>query len=172
MRFPEKFMNIRHLRLLALLFCMIATADSEESAQVAIGQVIDDFHDAAAHGDKARYLGHLSEDAVFMGTDEWERWPKHPDFSDYVDSRFKDGSGWTYRSVERTIRLADSAEIAWFDEVLFSEQNGRFRGTGVLTLQDGSWKIAHYAMSFLVLNENWEAVIDLTRKTRDGKATN
>jgi hypothetical protein len=155
-------MNYRTVLLLSLLLSANACADEADT----IGRVIDDFHDAAAHGDKARYLGHLTEDAVFMGTDEWERWPKHPDFSDYVDSRFRDGSGWNYRSVERKISIAESGGIAWFDEVVYSEQNGRFRGTGVLALIDGEWKIAHYAMSFLVLNENWEAVIDLTRKTR------
>ena len=165
-------MNIRHLLLLTLLVSVIAAADNAESGLGAIGRLIDDFHDAAAHGDKARYLDHLTEDAVFMGTDEWERWPKHPEFSDYVDSRFKNGSGWNYKSVERTIRISDSADIAWFDEVLFSEQNGRFRGTGVLTLEDGSWKIAHYAMSFLILNENWNEVIELTRKTKDQVAPN
>jgi hypothetical protein len=37
----------------------------------------------------------------------------------------------------------------------------------VLTMQNGSWKISHYAMSFLILNENWEEVIELTRKTKD-----
>ncbi|TDJ34947.1 MAG: hypothetical protein E2O53_07105 [Gammaproteobacteria bacterium] len=160
-------MTIRHLLFLLLLFSMTAAADNGESDLEAIGWVIDDFHDAAAHGDKARYLDHLTEDAVFMGTDEWERWPKHPNFSDYVDSRFKDGSGWNYKSVKRTIRISESASIAWFDEVLFSERNGRFRGTGVLTLQDDGWKIAHYAMSFLILNENWNEIIDLTRKTKD-----
>ena len=119
---------------------------------------------------KSGCFGHLTSDAVFMGTDEWERWPKQPDFSEYVDSRFDNGSGWNYKSVERTVRVSASADIAWFDEVLFSEQNGRFRGTGVMTLQDGAWKIAHYAMSFLILNENWEEVVELTRKTK-GQAT-
>lgn len=132
----------------------------------AIGDVIDNFHSAAAHGDKARYLDQLTDDAVFMGTDEWERWQKHPEFVAYVDSRFKDGSGWTYRSVERTISISDSSDIAWFDEVIVSESNGRFRGTGVLSRQDGEWKIAHYTMSFLIFNENWDDVIELTRKTR------
>ncbi len=160
-------MTIRHLLIPMLLFSMTAAADNGASDLEAIGWVIDDFHDAAAHGDKDRYLDHLTGDAVFMGTDEWERWPKNPDFSDYVDGRFENGSGWNYISVERTIRISKSADIAWFDEVLFSEQNGRFRGTGVLTLQDDSWKIAHYAMSFLVLNENWNEIIDLTRKTKD-----
>ena len=165
-------MSIRYLLFPMLLFSMTATADNSESDLEMIGWVIDDFHDAAAHGDKDRYLDHLTADAVFMGTDEWERWPKNPDFSDYVDGRFENGSGWNYKSVERTIRISKSADIAWFDEVLFSEQNGRFRGNGVLILQDDSWKIAQYAMSFLILNENWVEVVDLTRKTKDRLAPN
>ncbi|MDH3987987.1 MAG: nuclear transport factor 2 family protein [Gammaproteobacteria bacterium] len=153
-------MNIRNSVYLLLAMSFTASADD-----AAIAAVIDDFHDAAAHGDNARYLGHMTDDAVFMGTDEWERWPKQPDFVDYVGGRFKDGIGWTYRSVQRNIRLADAGNIAWFDEVIFSETSGRFRGTGVVVLENGTWKIAHYAMSFLVFNENWEDVIELSKQT-------
>ena len=160
-------MKFRQVLFLTLLLPIVAVAENTEDE--AIGAVIDDFHDAAAHGDKDRYLGHLTEDAVFMGTDEWERWPKNPEFNEYVGGRFKDGSGWNYRSVERKIRVADSAEIAWFDEVVYSDANGRFRGTGVLVLSSGTWQIAHYAMSFLVLNENWDEVIELTRTTKARK---
>lgn len=160
-------MKLSQLIFLALLFATTAVADSQNSELEAINKVLDDFHDAAAQGDKQRYLDYLTDDGVFLGTDEWERWPKHPEFTDYVDSRFKDGVGWNYKSVERTVSMSASAEIAWFDEVLFSESNGRFRGTGVLARQGGSWKVAHYAMSFLVLNENWDEVIELTRKTKE-----
>ena len=156
-------MKIKHSLFLIIILGLSGIAISADVDD--IGKVLDDFHDAAAHADKDRYLGLMTDDAVFMGTDEWERWPKHPDFTDYVDGRFKNG-GWSYKSVERQIRVADSGDIAWFDEVVFSESNGRFRGTGVLTRQNGTWKIAHYAMSFLVLNENWEEVVELTRKTK------
>jgi ketosteroid isomerase-like protein len=159
----------QHLLFLTFLISAVGLADNLDAERLAVGTVIDDFHDAAKHGDKTRYLGHMTDDAVFMGTDEWERWPKHPEFSKYVDGRFKDGSGWNYRSVERVIRVADSADMAWFDEVVFSETNGRFRGTGVVTREDGEWKIAHYAMSFLVFNENWGDVVELTRKTSETK---
>lgn len=165
MRFPLSV-------LATLLVCCFTATGQAATDSEAIGAVIDDFHDAAAHGDKARYLGHMTENGVFMGTDEWERWPKNPDFTEYVGSRFNDGNGWNYRSVEREIQIADSGDIAWFDEVLFSEQNGRFRGTGVLVRQDGTWKIAHYAMSFLILNENWPEVIELTKKTRAALPSN
>jgi ketosteroid isomerase-like protein len=160
-------MKLRNLFVLFLCIGGLAVAAHHE--EQAIGEVLDDFHDAAAHGDKARYLGHMTDDAVFMGTDEWERWPKHPDFVEYVNGRFKDGAGWSYRSVERELSVADSGNVAWFDEVVYSETNGRFRGTGVLVKQDGAWKIAHYAMSFLVFNENWQDVVELTRKTRAEK---
>ena len=160
-------MKLPKLFVLFLFIGSLAVAAHHE--EEAIGEVLDDFHDAAAHGDKDRYLGHMTDDAVFMGTDEWERWPKHPDFAEYVDGRFKDGAGWSYRSVERELSVADSGNIAWFDEVVYSETNGRFRGTGVLVKQDGAWKIAHYAMSFLVFNENWQDVVELTRKTRAEK---
>ena len=156
-------MKLKHSLFLIIILCLSGIAYSADDDD--IGKVLDNFHDAAAHADKDRYLGLMTDDAVFMGTDEWERWPRHPDFTDYVDARFKNG-GWSYKSVERQIRVADSGDIAWFDEVVFSESNGRFRGTGVLTRQNGTWKIAHYAMSFLVLNENWEEVVELTRKTK------
>ncbi len=161
-------MNIRYLIFLALFICGIGAADENELGS--INRVLDDFHDAAAHGDKGRYLGHMTDDAVFMGTDEWERWPRNPDFTNYVGGRFKDGAGWNYKSVDRKVTVSESSDVAWFDEVVFSATNGRFRGTGVLTKQGGNWKIAHYAMSFLILNENWEEVIELTRKTKTMKA--
>jgi ketosteroid isomerase-like protein len=161
------------IRMLVLLTGLVAVASCAQppTAQTeAIDAVLDDFHDAAAHGDKDRYLGHLTEYAVFLGTDESERWPKHPDFSDYVDARFQDGSGWSYRSVERQIQLSESADTAWFDEVVYSETNGRFRGTGVVVREDDTWKIAHYAMSFLIYNENWEEVIAITQQAAAQKA--
>ena len=159
-------MKFQPLLFVALLLPLTAVADDTTTDQEAVANVIDDFHDAAAHGDKERYLSHLTDDAVFLGTDEWERWPKRPDFENYVNDRFKDGSGWNYKSVERNIRFNDRADVAWLDEVVYSETSGRIRGTGVLTRQSGQWKLEHYAMSFLILNENWEEVIELTKKTK------
>lgn len=164
-------MTMKKLMIFSLLLvCLSSFADNHE--EKAIGAVIDDFHAAAAAGDKDRYLDHMTEDGVFMGTDEWERWPKNPDFTEYVDGRFQNGTGWTYQSVGRVINLADSGDVAWFDEVVFSETNGRFRGTGVAVKQNGDWKIAHYAMSFLIFNEDWPAVVEMTKKTAAEKAGN
>lgn len=163
-------MQKKFISLLAL--ALVAAASAEHHDEQAIGKLLDDFHAAAAAADKDRYLGYLSDDAVFMGTDEWERWPKHPDFTRYVEGRFGGGTGWTYESVERHITVAGSGDVAWFDEVVYSESNGRFRGTGVVIKNGDDWKIAHYAMSFLIFNENWQEVIELTRRTAVEKAAN
>jgi len=158
------------LVLVVQLAASPSIAQDDASDVERVGAVLDAFHDAAAKGDRERYLDLMTEDGVFLGTDEWERWPKHPEFVDYVGSRFNDGAGWTYRAVERNVAFGPSGDVAWFDEVVFSETNGRFRGTGVLVRGDDGWKIAHYALSFLVFNENWLDVIELTRKTREAKA--
>ncbi len=163
-------MTLRQLILFTLLSpaCAGAFADDATSRR-AVDDVLDSFHAAAAAGDQDRYLGLMTENGVFLGTDEWERWPKRPDFTDYVSGRFSDGGGWSYRSVDRNVDFTADGKVAWFDEVVFSETNGRFRGTGVLLNQDGDWRIAHYAMSFLIFNENWPEVVELTRKTREAK---
>jgi len=131
--------------------------------KAAINLLMDGFHAAAAAADRDRYLGYFTENGVFMGTDDWERWPLNPDFRNYVAERFKNGVGWTYRPVERHIAFAPDGKVAWFDEITRSEKWGLFRGTGVLLKQKDGWKIAHYAMSVLVPNEAWVAVSDLNK---------
>ena len=159
-------MRIDRLFLFLTLSTLLATAPlraaDESAAANAVVAVLDDFHDAADKGDKARYLGHFTEDGVFLGTDDWERWPL-PVFRDYVGKRFRDGKGWSYRAVERHVRVAADGETAWFDEIVESPKWGRFRGTGVLLRRGDQWKVAHYALSFLIPNAVGEEVSRLAQ---------
>lgn len=139
------------------------THDPRIADTAAINSLMKGFHDAAAQADKDRYLGYFTTDGVFMGTDDWERWPMEPDFKAYVAERFKGGTGWTYKSLERHIAFAPDNKVAWFDEITKSEKWGLFRGTGVVLKQGGQWKVAHYSMSVLVPNEAWVAVSDLNK---------
>lgn len=148
--------------LLALLLLAASAAHTLAAApaRAAVAAVLDDFHAAAAAGDAARYLDHFAPAGVFLGTDDWERWPL-PAFRDYVAGRFRDG-GWTYLPRSRDIVV--HGDLAWFDEIVESPRWGRFRGTGVLRRIDGDWKIAHYALAFLVPNERWEEVAASARE--------
>jgi hypothetical protein len=142
------------LSLMALsLMAAPSFAQSYPEDEKAIIAVLDAFHDAAANADKDRYLGHFTEDGAFLGTDEWERWPLKPEFTDYVAGRFAK-AGWSYHSEKKVIAFSKDGSVAWFDETSISNSNGgRFRGSGVLEKVDGTWKIAQYVLSFLIYNE-------------------
>ncbi|MEZ6013897.1 MAG: nuclear transport factor 2 family protein [Planctomycetota bacterium] len=92
-------------------------------------RVVDDWHAAAAVGDAARYIGHMADDAVFMGTDASERWDLAA-FRIYVDQYMQPGKGWVYVPTERVVVIPEDSEIAWFDERLANDGYGELRGTG------------------------------------------
>ncbi len=150
----------------------MAVAEEMSADQQAISEKLSDFHDAAKNADKERYLGHFTADAVYMGTDEWERWPLKPDFTDYVGGRFDNG-GWSYRSEERKIYVSEDGNFAWFDEIMISNNSEtRFRGSGVLRKENGEWKFTQYIQSFMVYNEIWTDVIDLIKQEKEKKEGN
>jgi ketosteroid isomerase-like protein len=139
------------------------------SAIELIENKMDDFHDAADKGDSARYLNHFAKDGVFMGTDDWERWP-FDGFSKYVNKHFKDGKGWSYKPIKRFTNINSEEAFAWVDEIVESEKWGRFRGTAVLTKTEQGWKIQHYSLTVLVPNESWEAVSEISKKAFSERA--
>lgn len=112
---------------------------------------MDDWHAAATAGDRARYLAHLADDAVFLGTDATERWDMAT-FRAYVEQYMAPGDGWPYAPSERGLVVPEGGDIAWFDEKLASPGYGELRGTGVLRRDGDSWRIVHYSMTFTVPN--------------------
>jgi len=132
--------------------------------QKAIAKLVDGLHESASKADLKAYLGAFTENGVFMGTDDWERWTRPTTLDEYVSERFKGGTGWTYKSVERHIKLNEAKDIGWFDEIIVSEKWGRFRGTGVVVKQQEEWKIAHYSMSVLVANEAFFDIAEINKK--------
>jgi SnoaL-like domain len=123
----------------------------------ALGAVIDDFHDAAAHADEARYFAHFAENGVFLGTDATERWDVAA-FRAYAHPHFAKGKAWSFRSIRRAITVAASGDVAWFDEDLATPNLGPARGSGVLVKRGAAWKIAQYNLAITVPNERFDAV--------------
>lgn len=149
-------------RALAPLFvlgaaaCGAACPRPAPATEAEIAAVLDDWHDAAARSDEERYFGHLTVDAVFMGTDATERWDV-AQFRAYAHGPFSEGRGWVMRAVRRAIRI--EGEHAWFDEDLETVNLGPARGSGVLVRgADGIWRIAHYNLAITVPNERFDAV--------------
>lgn len=153
--------------LLLSALCLSCAAPSPPSAdassaavlreQKLIAAVIDDWHDAAAHADEARYFGHLDEGAVFLGTDATERWDPAA-FRAYAHPHFAKGKAWSFTSIRRAITLDAGGRLAWFDEDLAAPNLGPSRGSGVMILRGSTWKIAQYNLAITVPNERFDEV--------------
>jgi ketosteroid isomerase-like protein len=139
-------------KITSWLFCLLlvssgVSADPREK----ITDTLNQFHAAASRADQATYLGLLTEDAVFLGTDSTERWQGQA-FRDFVETHFSKGNGWTYTLADRHFSISRKGDTAWFDELLDNEKLGRCRGSGVLVRSDAGWKIAQYNLSIPVPN--------------------
>lgn len=129
---------------------------------------LDDFHRAAAEADADRYLGRLTEDAVFIGTDPTERWTA-AEFAEYVRPYQDAGRGWTYVARERFVWLEGDGTVAVFDELLDSDSYGACRGSGVMRWQNGAWRIAQYVLSFSISNDDSSGVTAVVRESAGGE---
>lgn len=158
-------------RILIALFILLspAAADGQLRAAVsatderAIGLVLDDFHAAAAAADFARYFGHFTRDAVFLGTDATERWTVQ-DFEAYARPYFRPGGGWTYRPRDRHVTVAAGGRFAFFDELLDNDALGVCRGSGVMVREGEVWKVAQYDLSIPIPNERADSVVKIIRR--------
>jgi hypothetical protein len=140
--------------------CPAATAPlgpDRAAAERDVGRELDDFHDAAAHADEARYFAHFAPGGVFLGTDVTERWDVAA-FRAYAHPHFASGKGWTYHPLRRAVAFSADGATAWFDEDLNGERLGPTRGVGTMVRVDGRWLVALYDLSFTIPNERFDAV--------------
>lgn len=132
------------------------TTHAESGDRTAIVAVLDDFHDAAASSDEARYFAHFTDDGVFLGTDATERWDVTA-FRAYAHPHFEAGRGWVMRATRRDVVVR--GDVAWFDEDLETRNLGPARGSGVLERgADGTWRVAQYNLTITVPNERFDEV--------------
>lgn len=135
--------------LAPLLITLLAAAPRPPEVEVAA--VLDDWHQAAARADEARYFAHFTPDAVFLGTDATERWTRDA-FQKWARPYFARGKAWSFRAVERHVALSADGKVAWFDEALETPNLGPARGSGVLVRQGRTWRIAQYNLSVPIPN--------------------
>jgi hypothetical protein len=140
----DKNYNLKNIMLITLLLFPHSSWGEEK-----LDALLDGLHKDAHEGNFDTYFARYTSKAVFLGTDKKERWTIE-EFKDYAKPAFADGHGWTYTVVERNWEGA--GDTRWFDEILFNEKLGHCRGTGVVQLINGEWKIAHYALTMLIPN--------------------
>lgn len=156
-------MFLKITRLLTFVFLLLfSSLYAQQSEKIAIENVLDAWHKAAADADFNAYFGLMADESVFVGTDAGEHWDKK-DFMTFSKPYFDKGKAWDFKAVERHIFIDKSGGIAWFDELLDTWMQ-LCRGSGILIREGGEWKIAHYVLSMTVPNENVDGAIALKKE--------
>lgn len=152
-KISARFMRLMFLALLVAAVPM-GLAAQDSTAVAAINATLNQLHDAASKADGSRYFKLFTDDAVYIGTDAAERWSIEQ-FRAFAEPYFAKGTGWTYKPRARHVVVANISCrcVAWFDELLDSQSYGTSRGTGVLVLKDGAWRISQYALTFPIPND-------------------
>lgn len=135
-------------------------SEPSEDPKNTIDRILDDWHAAAAAADIEAYFAPLDENAVFLGTDATERWPRDQ-FRAFCEPHFAKGKAWTFVPRDRTIDVRD--DWCWFDELLDSEHMGVCRGSGVLHRSGKTWKITQYNLGIPVPNALADEFIERIR---------
>jgi ketosteroid isomerase-like protein len=137
-------------------------AQAGPDAEQEVIRVLDQLHAAAASSDFETYFGLYAADAIFMGTDQSERWTID-EFKGYAQPRFAAGKGWSYVSTGRNVYISSNGQSAWFDESLENENLGNCRGSGVLVKVEDRWKIIQYNLSVPIPNAMVRGVVETIR---------
>jgi len=156
---------MKTLLLLITSQFLISNALAQNNTKLTVNTVIESWHKAAADADFNSYFDLLSDDALFIGTDATENWTKLA-FQTYAKPHFDKGKAWNFTAIERHIYINGDHTIAWFDELL-NTQMKICRGSGVLVLENGKWKIKHYVLSMTVPNEVSDEVVKIKSPTED-----
>jgi ketosteroid isomerase-like protein len=146
--------------LLFIVFPFFVTGiNAQNDSKAEINKTLDGWHKAAAEANYNNYFDALTDDAVFIGTDASENWTKAA-FQAYAKPHFDKGKAWSFTAIERHIYFNNDKTIAWFDELLDTQMK-ICRGSGVLVLLDGKWKIKHYVLSMTIPNDTTDEVIKI-----------
>lgn len=132
---------------------------STEEIKKNINTSLDNWHKAAAEANFDDYFNLMTKDGVFIGTDATENW-QNKAFKTFSKPYFDKGKAWNFIALERNIYMHSDNKLAWFDELLDTQMK-LCRGSGVIKLEGGNWKVVHYVLSIAIPNENVSAVIKL-----------
>jgi predicted ester cyclase/ketosteroid isomerase-like protein len=155
--------------VLLLVLPPLAKAQTLAEDEQMVAATLNTLHQAAADADYEAYSSVFADDAVFLGTDATERWTRD-EFMRFAKPYFDQGRGWTYVMTERHVSVAADGATAWFDERLDNASYGETRGSGVLIMESGEWKISQYNLTIPIPNELAGEVVDRIRGQVQGRS--
>jgi hypothetical protein len=142
------------------LFFLFTTVVFTQKVKSEVNLFIDSWHQAATDADSSAYFSKMSKKAIFIGTDDTERWTRE-EMANWSAKYFKRESAWNIKATSREVMFMDKNKIAYFDEFLISKELGLLRGSGVLKNGKNGWKIIHYVLSFSIPNEKVKSLKEI-----------
>ncbi len=125
--------------------------NNNDSLKILLNQVLDKWHHDAATFNHEVYIGAMTDNGVFIGTDATENWTR-AEFSTWSKPYFDKKTTWDFKPFNRHLFVGENVATAWFDELL-DTQMGVCRGSGVLQKVNSRWKIAQYVLSATIPND-------------------
>jgi ketosteroid isomerase-like protein len=150
---------MKKIILIILFPFFLNTLTAQTDFKKQINTILDTWHKAAAEANYKAYFDLLTDDAIFIGTDATENWTKSA-FEAFAKPYFDKGKAWSFTAIERNVYFNTDKTLAWFDELLDTQMK-ICRGSGILVLQKGQWKIQHYVLSMTVPNDNVTEVVKI-----------
>lgn len=132
-----------------------------------LDQLIGQWHLAAAQADEDTFFGMMTEDGIYIGTDETEYWYRD-ELRSWAQSAFDRASAWDFKKISRNIYFSSDGNTAWWDEKL-NTWMGVCRGSGVLSKTTDGWKIRHYHLAVTLPNDKVKRFIKLVNKGKKKK---
>ena len=133
-------------RLLTLSGLLLTLLCAGHASGDAATDALDALHRAGAAADTAAFLSLLTADAVVLGLPGNSRLAGQS-LRDHIGAGSTRGEAWNYRGTQRAIRYSADGAVAWFDESLEHDQQGRGWGSGVLVRTGAGWKVAQYSFN-------------------------
>ncbi|WP_194851416.1 nuclear transport factor 2 family protein [Nonlabens antarcticus] len=143
-----------------LVTCLTSCSTYQEISKPQAGEIVDQWHKAAADADFDTYFNLMTSNAVFIGTEATENW-QLKEFKAFSKPFFDRGKAWSFTSLQRNIYSEN--EVVYFDELL-DTQMGICRGSGILKKENGSYRIAHYVLSIAVPNDNVDSLTEMKKE--------
>lgn len=153
------------LLLVSILSFNSFSQEKDNKLNQKIEIILNNWHKAAAEANFDYYFNVMHDESIFIGTDATENWNKK-EFMAFAKPYFDNGKAWNFSAIERNIYFSKDKKTAWFDELL-NTQMKICRGSGVLVLEKGLWKIKHYVLSMTVPNENVDEVVKIKAPIED-----
>lgn len=138
-------------RALIALFLSVIALPAFAQPEQDVRDLLSRMHEATKAADHETYFDLFTDDAVFFGTDIWERWPRD-EFESLYRPYMESGRGWWFEMRNRHVDVQPAEGVALFDETLYSESYGQCRGTGAARLVDGEWKLVRYHLDITLPN--------------------